>query len=192
MADIEKKIPECADVATKVIKIYAVSEALTKGWDRLPSGVRDEHLGKLEKRVDDLLEHKQASKESAQEVKDNLLALEKLNESQKQGDDTEGYAAHVLLPSVVNLAVQAIGSCVCGDEKKTGSLPTRYDVNITIWEERDRLHIGIVDKATEQISYADWWDEDARQMFEDGFFKSGKGLENSVLEYAEEMGILAK
>jgi len=28
--------------------------------------------------------------------------------------------------------------------------------------------------------------------FEDGFFNRGNQLENSVLEYAEEMGILAK
>jgi rubrerythrin len=70
--------------------------------------------------------------------------------------------------------------------------PTRDDVKVTVWEERDRLHIGIIDKATEQTSYGDWWDEDARQMFEDGFFSHKHGLENSVLEYAEDMGILAK
>jgi hypothetical protein len=29
-------------------------------------------------------------------------------------------------------------------------------------------------------------------MFEDGFFSHKHGLENSVLEYAEDMGILAK
>ena len=82
-------------------------------------------------------------------------------------------------------------------------LPTREDVIVTVMEERDRLHIGIVDKATEQISYADWWDDDARQMFEDGFFKAGivhhqlsqeadRKMTDSILEYAEDMGILAK
>lgn len=70
-------------------------------------------------------------------------------------------------------------------------LPTRDQVRVEVWEERDRLHIGIQDKETGDY-YASWWDDDAREMFEDGFFKSGRGLENSVLEYAEDMGILAK
>lgn len=69
---------------------------------------------------------------------------------------------------------------------------TRGQVKVTVWEERDRLHIGIVDKKTEQVSIADWWDDDARQMFEDGFFSHKHGLDNSVLEYAEDMGFLAK
>lgn len=86
---------------------------------------------------------------------------------------------------------------ITGKEPEPGRIslakkPTRYDVIVTQWAERDRHHIGIVDKATEQISYADWWDDDARQMFEDGFFLAGKDFENSVLGYAEDMGILSK
>lgn len=69
--------------------------------------------------------------------------------------------------------------------------PTRDNVRIEVWEERDRLHIGIQDKDTGEY-YASWWDDEARQMFEDGFFKPGRELEESVLEYAEDMGILAK
>ena len=80
---------------------------------------------------------------------------------------------------------------------------TRSQVKVTVWEERDRLHIGIVDKATEEVSIADWWDDDARQMFEDGFFKPGiihrsldqvadDKMTKSVLDYAEEIGMLAK
>ena len=69
--------------------------------------------------------------------------------------------------------------------------PTRDDVRVELWEERDRLHIGIQDKDTGDY-YKSWWDDDARQMFEDGFFKRGPKLEESVLDYAEEMGILAK
>ena len=68
--------------------------------------------------------------------------------------------------------------------------PTRDDVRVEVWEERDRLHIGIQDKETGDY-YVSWWDDDARQMFEDGFFKPAPHLEGSVLEYAEEMGILA-
>jgi len=73
-------------------------------------------------------------------------------------------------------------------KKKT---PTRDDVRVEVWEERDRLHIGIQDKETGDY-YVSWWDDDARQMFEDGFFKRQPNLEESVLAYAEEMGILSK
>ena len=69
--------------------------------------------------------------------------------------------------------------------------PSRDKVNVVKWEERDRLHIGIQDKETGDY-YASWWDAEARDMFEDGFFKSGRQFEESVLEYAEERGILEK
>jgi hypothetical protein len=70
-------------------------------------------------------------------------------------------------------------------------LPTRDQVRVERWEERDRLHIGIQDKETGDY-YMSWWDDQAREMFEDGFFKSGRGFEESVLSYAEDIGILAK
>ena len=70
-------------------------------------------------------------------------------------------------------------------------IPSRDDVRVELWEERDRLHIGIQDKETGAY-YFSWWDDEARQMFEDGFFKKAPYLEESVLDYAEEMGILAK
>jgi len=70
-------------------------------------------------------------------------------------------------------------------------LPSRDDVRVEVWEERDRLHIGIQSKETGDYLIS-WWDDDAREMFEQGFFKSGPGLEESVLEYAEDMGILEK
>ena len=76
-------------------------------------------------------------------------------------------------------------------QMKKRETPSRDDVRVELWEERDRLHIGIQDKETGDY-YQSWWDDDARQMFEDGFFKSGPELEESVLAYAEEMGILAK
>lgn len=69
--------------------------------------------------------------------------------------------------------------------------PTRDNVRVEVWEERDRLHIGIQDKETGDY-YASWWDDDAREMFEQGFFKSRPNLEESVLKYAEDVGILAK
>ena len=64
-------------------------------------------------------------------------------------------------------------------------------MRVEVWEERDRLHIGIQDRIHGNY-YANWWDDEARQMFEDGFFKPGKQLEESVLDYAEDVGILAK
>ncbi len=75
--------------------------------------------------------------------------------------------------------------------KKTKAKPTRDNVRVEVWEERDRLHIGIQDKETGDY-YVSWWDDEAREMIEQGFFKSGSELEESVLAYAEEMGILTK
>lgn len=66
----------------------------------------------------------------------------------------------------------------------------RSDVSVDSWQERDRLGIWIIDRRTDKV-IAEWWDDDARQMFEDGFFKPGKQLSESVLDYAESMGLLA-
>jgi hypothetical protein len=73
---------------------------------------------------------------------------------------------------------------------KTKRAPTREDVRVEMWEERDRLHIGIQDKETGEY-IASWWDDEAREMFEQGFFKRGPKLAESVLDYAEEVGLLA-
>ena len=79
--------------------------------------------------------------------------------------------------------------------------PTRYDVHVDSWQERDRLGIWVTDTRTDK-TIAEWWDEGAREMFEDGFFKEadyvrdqklvGRAFEESVLEYLEDMGTLAK
>jgi len=68
---------------------------------------------------------------------------------------------------------------------------TRDDVRVEVWEERDRLHIGIQNKETGDYLVS-WWDDDAREMFEQGFFTRRPSLEESVLEYAEDVNILAK
>jgi len=73
----------------------------------------------------------------------------------------------------------------------TKPLPTRDDVEVVKWEERDRLHIGIQDKETGDY-YASWFDDEAREMFDQGFFKREPHLKESVLQYAEDMGILKK
>ncbi|MBE0481709.1 MAG: hypothetical protein IBX68_12120 [Dehalococcoidia bacterium] len=78
--------------------------------------------------------------------------------------------------------------------------PSRENVEIGSWAERDRLGIWLTDKRTGE-TVAEWWDEDARRMFEDGLFKpgriqqqsiSGREFEGSVLDYSEDMGILGK
>jgi len=66
----------------------------------------------------------------------------------------------------------------------------RSDVSVDSWQERDRLGIWITDRRTDKV-IAEWWDDDARQMFDDGFFKPGKQLSGSVLDYAESVGLLA-
>jgi len=78
--------------------------------------------------------------------------------------------------------------------------PTRRDVEIGTWAERDRIGIWITDKRTGK-SIAEWWDEDAEEMFEQGFFKPGvpqrttekpsREFVDSVLDYAESIGLLA-
>lgn len=60
---------------------------------------------------------------------------------------------------------------------------------VDIWEERDRLSIVVTDSNDNTV--AEWWDDEARQMFEDGFFKAGirkEVLANSVIEYLKSMG----
>jgi len=75
--------------------------------------------------------------------------------------------------------------------------PTRDDVTVHAWQERDRLSIWVEDKRTGE-TIAEWWDDEAREMFEDGFFKPGvpqyswekpgREFVDSVLDYLEETG----
>jgi uncharacterized membrane protein (UPF0127 family) len=78
--------------------------------------------------------------------------------------------------------------------------PSRSDVTVEAWQERDRLGIWITDRRTSK-TIAEWWDEDAREMFEQGFFKPGipqrttekpsRAFVESVFDYAESVGLLA-
>ena len=77
-----------------------------------------------------------------------------------------------------------------GKRPKANPGPTREDVAVETWFERDRSHVRIDDKRTGE-TLIEWWDEDVEQLFEDGFFKRGRGFENSVLTYAEHLGVLA-
>lgn len=190
---------ECNDLATKIMKIHAVSEALTHGWYYLEPERRAESLAKLKKRVNDLIGGGidkpllKANVKTAQAVIERIETLEQYN----KGEGTMHDIPEKLVPTVVEMAVESILDCGCREsgvmverDNPGESKPTRDKVRVEVWEERDRLHIGIQDKVTGDY-YASWWDDDAREMFEDGFFKPSR-LEDSVLEYAEEMGILAK
>ena len=62
------------------------------------------------------------------------------------------------------------------------------------------MGIWVTDVKTDK-TIAEWWDDDARQMFEGGFFKPGDirgqtivgaAFEESVLDYLEDTGVLAK
>jgi hypothetical protein len=81
-----------------------------------------------------------------------------------------------------------------------GGRPTRQDVSVDSWVERGRIGIWITDKRTGE-NLIEWWDEDAAQLFEDGFFRAGmirgqtitgREFEDSVLDYAEYIGILER
>ena len=70
---------------------------------------------------------------------------------------------------------------------------TRKHLRVDSWAERDRIGIWVTDERTGH-TVAEWWDEAARQLFEDGFFKpgdirqgriAGKAFEDSVLDYVE-------
>ena len=69
--------------------------------------------------------------------------------------------------------------------------PTINDTKLATWFERDRAHIALQD--LDETTIVEWWDDDVRDMFESGFFVSGKGerqLHTSVFSYALEHGLL--
>jgi hypothetical protein len=82
------------------------------------------------------------------------------------------------------------------DARRLFKKPTWNDVRVQTWEERDRVHIWVHYKDDHPImpmaTVAEWWDDDARQMFEDGFFKGGRQLETSVLKYCQDVGLIEK
>ena len=61
---------------------------------------------------------------------------------------------------------------------------------VSTWFERDRSSVVLYDQGNQVV--AEWWDEDAQAMFEDGFFQGGRKLAESVLDYARDMGLVPK
>jgi hypothetical protein len=66
----------------------------------------------------------------------------------------------------------------------------RPPYRVDVWEERDNVQITLYDGADREV--ATWTDDDARQMFEDGFFshRHRDGLRGSVIAYAQEIGMI--
>lgn len=63
------------------------------------------------------------------------------------------------------------------------------DTEIRVWQERDRLHIHLVDKRTEK-TLAEWWDDDAREAIEDGFLDAREGVFGNLQRFARQLGPL--
>ncbi len=141
---------------------------------------------------------------------DDLTAIKNRAEQNTSGgtmafveQTAQGYVG--LHDKLSDILLEDFKQCECepaGSVARKAKPPTADQVQIEVWEERDRLHIGIQDKNTGQY-YASWWDDEAREMFENGFFKGSTihgqlsqsadtELANSVLVYALEMGILSK
>lgn len=81
----------------------------------------------------------------------------------------------------------------------------RSGFRVAVWEERDRLQIVAwvqpirynvnareyeLDQNRAEKDVATWTDDDARSMFEDGFFQGGNRLEESVYRYLTQNGVL--
>lgn len=85
--------------------------------------------------------------------------------------------------------------------RRKRSVPTfdKDQLFVDVWEERDRLHIALFgwdgpyrERMTgDGVEIAEWWDDDARQMIEDGFFsRHGRFDKDAVKDYAYEMGLV--
>jgi hypothetical protein len=56
------------------------------------------------------------------------------------------------------------------------------------WQERDRTSIVVFKDEDRDVTVAEWWDEDAQSMMEDGFFKWHD--DDSVIDYLDEIGLI--
>lgn len=61
-------------------------------------------------------------------------------------------------------------------------------IDIDWWQERDRHSVVVFENDDREKTIAEWWDDDAVEMIEDGFFKWGD--DNSVLDYLEEIRLI--
>lgn len=91
-------------------------------------------------------------------------------------------------PDVANWLIDYAMNFDRQDRRKTG-------IWVGKWEERSRLHISVYfGKAGDpdsSIEIAEWWDDDARALFEDGFLDA-RDIEGSAEEYVTSLGLWAE
>jgi hypothetical protein len=75
------------------------------------------------------------------------------------------------------------------DSNQIAKAPPLDRYNVELWAERNRLGIWVTDKEKDKVVF-EVWDDDARQLFDDGFFKPGDGLKESVLEYLKDTKVI--
>lgn len=69
------------------------------------------------------------------------------------------------------------------------SIKLNFDnIDVDWWQERDRTSVVVFANDDRDITIAEWWDEDAQSMMEDGFFKWED--DDSVISYLEEMEVI--
>jgi hypothetical protein len=67
---------------------------------------------------------------------------------------------------------------------------TAADVELDTWFERDRAHVELRDKNTQE-TLIEWWDEDVSEAVEDGFLDPDD-WEGSAIDYARSLGVISK
>jgi hypothetical protein len=73
--------------------------------------------------------------------------------------------------------------------KRIAKAPSVQRYEVHNWIERDRIGIWVDDTESGEVIFQ-VWDDEARQLFDDGFLKTGKMLEESVLEYLKEIKVI--
>jgi hypothetical protein len=116
--------------------------------------------------------------------------------------EIEGRSKHRAAPAACDAVREMRG--IAKDTRSRVDQMASGDIVVDVWEERDRLSIRVEDAKTGCV-VAEWWDDDARQMFEDGFFEGSiepagppynvglqrpsRDLKRSVAEYLDSVKI---
>lgn len=64
----------------------------------------------------------------------------------------------------------------------------KENLELHTWFERDRAHVELRDRVTDE-TIVEWWDDEVAQMVEDGFLNP-KDYKGSAIEYARSVGII--
>ncbi len=114
---------ECNELTSKMFRIYAISEALARGWDRLPPEMIEESLEGLKTRISDLMaERRISSPQPAMEVSKVIDKLEEANNvrgtispfsSSGRIHPESPNVRDLLMPAVLKMATEGILDCGC-------------------------------------------------------------------------------